>query len=259
MSKLTDQDIIKKELEKFENKQRSTLPSEIFDLPSGGLVYPKDHPFRSGKVEMRYMTAYDEDILTNHSYIEEGILFDKLLEALIVSDGKPSDLSQGDKDALIIGARIVSYGAEFPVTVQNPVTKKIETRTVNLRELKTKTFSLIPDDNGEFIYKTENVEFKFKYLSSAEINKLTDKNGNLKISELLGLVITEIAGERSKEKIVDFIKFTFRANDARLFREYILKNTPGLDMSHEFPINEEGDDGGTFNAVFQVGSDLFWA
>ena len=63
------------------------FPSEIVDLPSKGLLYPEDSPLKKGTVEMKYMTAKEEDILTNQNYIEKGVVIDKLLQALIVTEG----------------------------------------------------------------------------------------------------------------------------------------------------------------------------
>ena len=79
------------------------FPTETVDLPSKGFVYPKEHPLSSGKVEIKYMTAKEEDILTNQSYIQKGTVLDKLLESVIVSkDVKIDDLIVGDKNALLI-------------------------------------------------------------------------------------------------------------------------------------------------------------
>ena len=55
---------------------------ETIKLPSKGLVYPIDNPLSSGEVEIKYMTAKEEDILTNTNYIDKGIVLDKLLESL---------------------------------------------------------------------------------------------------------------------------------------------------------------------------------
>ena len=81
------------------------LPTEIVELPSKGLIYPEDNPLSSGKIEMKYMTAKEEDILSNQAYIEKGIVIDKLLQSLIVSDINYNDLVIGDKNAIMIAAR----------------------------------------------------------------------------------------------------------------------------------------------------------
>jgi hypothetical protein len=251
MSKLTDrvdnQNIINLARQNFENKQRSKLPTVIVNLASQGKIYPETHPLSSGKLEMRYMTAYDEDVLTNASYIREGVVFDKLLETIIVTDVAVADISPVDKDGLLIHARILAYGAEYPVTVIDPKTNSKLTRTVELDKLKNKPFNLVSDKNGEFDYQVdEQTNIKFTWLK--------DDSDSDKISDTLKLAIREVNGNRSAESIEEFIRYEFMSIDAKKFRKYMLDNMPGLDMTFEF----EGDDGGTFTAVFRVGTDLFW-
>jgi hypothetical protein len=191
------------------------------------------------------MTAYDEDILTNSSYIRDGVVFDKLLESIITTPVKIADIVTVDKDALIINARILAYGPEYPVQVTDPK-KKILDRSVNLSKLQNKPFDLESDDNGEFDYEYGDVKLKFIYIN---------KNiSDLKISEFLLETIHEVNGNRDRDAIQDFIRYEFLANDAKQFRDYISSNLPGLDMSYEF----EGEDGSTFRSTFPIGSDLFW-
>ena len=94
-------------------EKKLKFPTETIDLPSKGLIYPKDNNLSSGKVEMKYMTAKEEDILTNQSYIEAGTVLDKLLQSLIVSDIVYNDLITGDKNALLIAARVLGYGSDY--------------------------------------------------------------------------------------------------------------------------------------------------
>ena len=100
MAKHTDRydndNLINLAKQKYETSQRSTLPTEIVYLPSKGKIYPKSSPLSEGKLEMRYMTAYDEDILTNTSYLEDGITLDKLLEALIITNVNVNDIALVD-------------------------------------------------------------------------------------------------------------------------------------------------------------------
>ena len=81
MAKMTDRyenkNLINLAKDKYEQKQRSTIPSEIITLTSEGKIYSDSSILSSGKIEMRYMTAYDEDILTNASYVKEGVVLDK--------------------------------------------------------------------------------------------------------------------------------------------------------------------------------------
>ena len=89
------------------------FPTEIIELPSKGIVYPESNPLSSGKIEMKYMTAFHEDILTNQNYIKQNIVLDKLLQSLIVSKINYNDLLLGDKNALLVAARILGYGKDY--------------------------------------------------------------------------------------------------------------------------------------------------
>lgn len=246
-TRLGNNDLINIAKQRFEKQQRSKLPSIIVNLPSAGKIYPNDHPLASGQVEMRYMTAYDEDILTNVSYMREGILFDKLLESLVLDDVVINLIPDFDKDALIINARIVSYGSEYPVTVNNQNTGKEIQAVVDLKKLQPKPFELIADEvSGEFSYSTPTHQIKFTY--NIPVNSET------LISTFMKNYIREVNGNRDVAYIDEFIRYEFLAGDARKFREYVLANAPGLNFEYEF----EGEDGGTFTAPFQVGANLFW-
>ena len=92
------------------------FPTEEVELPSKGLIYPKSNPLSSGKVELKYMTAKEEDILTNQNYIEKGIVLDKLLESLTMKKIDLKDLCIGDKNAIMVAARILGYGQDYEFT-----------------------------------------------------------------------------------------------------------------------------------------------
>ncbi len=93
-----------------------SFPVESIELPSGGKFYPEGHPLRSGKIDVKYMTAREEDILTSTNLIKKGTVLDKLMESLIVTKGvKPDDMLTGDLNAVMIAARILAYGKDYPV------------------------------------------------------------------------------------------------------------------------------------------------
>ena len=94
------------------------FPTEMVDLPSKGLLYPEDSPLRAGSIEMKYMTAREEDILTNSNYIQQGIVLDKLLESLIVTKINFKDLLVGDKNAILIASRILGYGQDYEFEIK---------------------------------------------------------------------------------------------------------------------------------------------
>src|SRR6056300_2024886 len=126
---MSDKDIAEKLRLENETKQLRDykFPTEVIELPSKGLVYPKDNPLSSGKVEMKYMTAKEEDILTTQSYIKDGSVLDRLFQSLIISNGegqpiKYVDLVTGDKNAIMIAARILGYGKDYEVEITDPFT-----------------------------------------------------------------------------------------------------------------------------------------
>lgn len=249
--RLSDKNLIELAKQQYENTKRSTIPSELVLLPSKGKVYPKSNPLSKGSVEMRYMTAYDEDILTNLSYIRAGTLFDKLLSNLILDTVNVDDILAADKDALIIAARIHGYGANYNVTVTDPNTKATLERTMNLSKLKMRDFNLESNDAGEFEYKAEGIDIKFRFLSNKEIQSISPERLN---SDFLKQSIVECNGSRDAAEIENFIMYQMTPKESREFRTYITNNLPGLVLEAEF----EGESGGTFTAGFQLGSNLFW-
>jgi hypothetical protein len=258
MAQLTDrvspnQNIIDIAKQQWETTKRNTIPTEIVRLPSAGKIYPKTSTLSSGQLEMRYMTAYDEDILTNASFLREGIVLDKLLTSLIVTPGVLiDDIGTADKDALIIQARILSYGADYPVKVLDPSTDTYINRTVNLTELKFVPFNLESNDLGEFDYEINaDTKIKFSFLRSKHNKKSVDEQ---LVSNMLNNMITEVNGSRKHDDIVDFIRYTFLARDAKKFRDWVQSNSPGINLEIKF----EGETGDTFTSKFQLGSDIFW-
>ena len=118
----------------MENKPQ--FPAEEVTLPSKGLLYPEDSPLRSGKIQMKYMTAREEDILTNQNYIKGGTVIDKLLKSLILTPGFDyNDLLIGDKNAVMVAARVLGYGKNYSFEYKG------EEQTVDLSNLENKKFN----------------------------------------------------------------------------------------------------------------------
>ena len=120
------------------------FPAEIIDLPSKGIPYPEDTPLSSGKVEMKYMTAKEEDILTTQSYIQQGVVLDKLFKSLIVGNGngeeiKYNDLLVGDKNAIMIAARVLGYGKDYKISIPDPFNNnQLQEEVIDLSKLEDK-------------------------------------------------------------------------------------------------------------------------
>ncbi len=114
------------------------MPTETVSLPSKGLLYPKDSPLSKGEIEMKYMTAKEEDILTNANYIKDGSVLNRVMQSLIVTPVSFNDILVCDKNAILLGARILGYGAEYQFKYYNPKINSEETITVDLSTLKEK-------------------------------------------------------------------------------------------------------------------------
>ena len=134
-------------------EKETKFPSEVIDLPSEGKIYPEDSPLHSGRIEIKYMTAREEDILTSQNLIKKGVVIDRLLDSLIVTkDLKSSDFVIGDKNAVMVAARILSYGSEYTVEIADPDTDEKFEHTFNLTECQ---FEKLPEDVNKNEFEIE--------------------------------------------------------------------------------------------------------
>jgi len=232
-----------------------SLPTETVELPSKGLLYPKENPLSSGTIEMKYMTAKEEDILSNQNYIRQGVVFDKLLQSLIVSKVNYDDLTIGDKNAVLIAARILGYGKDYQIKYTHPITGEEETVTIDLAELKNKEVDYSLFDNlNEFTFtlpQSKN-EVTFKVLTHRDERQIEDELKGLKKANLSAEVTTRLKqsiiavnGSREKKDIREFVDNLLLASDARALREYMRTISPDLDLTFTFV----GSDGYTQEGV----------
>ena len=218
-------------------EQKQKFPTEMVDLPSKGLIYPEGSLLAEGKIEMKYMTAKEEDILTNQAYIKQGTVLDKLLQSLIVSKINYDDLIVGDKNALFIAARILGYGGNYTFDYGG------ESHTVDLSVLNNKEFdeSLITKGVNEFNFTLpySNTKITFKILTSSDEKKIENELAGLKkinkdntpeLSTRLKYIITSVEGDKDEKTIREFVDNYFLARDSRALREYIKNVQPDVDL-----------------------------
>jgi hypothetical protein len=224
-------------------ENQTIYPTEEVTLPSKGLVYPLDNPLSKGIVEMKYMTAKEEDILTNESYIKKGIVVDKLLKSLIVSPINYDDLIMGDKNAILIAARVLGYGKEYTFKYPNS-REEDEYHTIDLTEVKDKELDekyLLEKYKNEFSFTLPVLkkEIVFKLLThgdekkiEAEINglKKVNKENSPELTTRLKYVIQSVDGDTDKKTIREFIDTKLLARDARAFREYLKEIQPDVNL-----------------------------
>ena len=234
------------------------MPTEIVELPSKVLLYPEDSELAKGTVEMKYMTAKEEDILTNQSYIRNGTVLDRLMKSLIVSKINFDDLLIGDKNAIMIAARILGYGSEYTFEYGG------ENQTVDLTQIENKPLKeeLFTSNANEFTFTLPHSKntVAFKILThkdeqdiSRELEglKKINKDSSPEMSTRLKYMITSVEGNREKKDIREFVDNYLLAKDARALREYIKEIQPDVDLTF-FP------SGGSNRVNIPIGVSFFW-
>jgi len=228
------------------------FPTEEIELPSKGLLYPKDHILSSGKITMKYMTAREEDILTNQNYISKGVVLDKLLEALIVTKVSLKDLLIGDKNAVLISSRILGYGNDYTISY-NGTDHTVDLTELENKELDEKLFTE-GINNFEYTLPHSKTKITFRLLTDGidkqieeEIKgvKKINKNASPEYSTRMKHLITSVEGDSSGKTIRDFVDNYLLARDARALREYVVKIQPDVELktsiTNEFDEIEEID------------------
>jgi hypothetical protein len=227
----------------------SKFPSEVIDLPSEGKLYPKEHPCSNGKIEIKYMTAKEEDILTSQNLIKKGVVIDRLMDSLILTPGvKSDDLILGDKNAVMVAARILAYGPEYVCDVVNPNTSETINHTFNLADCP---FKKLPEEITENKFEVDlpisKKKVTFKLLTGKEETII---NEELKASKKLGSdvspelttrlrhTIISVDGDDSQSTINNFVQ-NLLARDSMYLRKEIRRVTPDIELSQEIEIGGE--------------------
>jgi hypothetical protein len=232
--------------------------TETIELPSKGLIYPIDNPLSSGTVEMKYMTAKEEDILTNQSYIKNGTVLDKLLQSLVIDKSiNIDDLIIGDKNALLIASRVLGYGSKYPVRING----RDVSVDLSILENKDIDFSSIEQGKNEFSYTLESTANVITYkLLTGKDEKVIEKeiagikkiqqDASPELTTRLKQMILSINGDTDRKTIRDFVDNYFLARDSRAFREHIKNTQPDVNLNVTLDSGEE--------VAIPIGLSFFW-
>tara|TARA_R110000824_G_scaffold89241_5_gene218973 strand:- start:657 stop:1409 length:753 start_codon:yes stop_codon:yes gene_type:complete len=229
--------------------EQQKFPSEIIDLPSEGKLYPKGHPLKEGKVEVKYMTAKEEDILTSQNLIKKGVVIDRLLDSLILTNGvKTDDMILGDKNAIMVAARILAYGPEYECEVTHPTSGEKKQHIFNLADCPFKKLS---DNITENLFECElpisKTRLKYSLLTGKEERLIGD---DLKASTKTGMgvspelttrlryIIKEVDGE-SSQSLINKTAINMLSRDSMYLRNQIKKVSPDIIMEQEVEIEGE--------------------
>ena len=238
------------------------LPTETVELPSKGLLYPESSPLSSGTIEMKYMTAKEEDILTNSNYLSNGTAIDKLLMSLIVDKTiKYNDILLGDKNAIMLAARILSYGKDYNIEYKN------EECTVDLSKLTPSYLSseLVVDRKNEFKFTlpVSKNEIIFKLLTHGDEKNINqeikglqkiDKNSNPEGSTRLKYIILSVNGITDRPEVRKFVDNFLLAQDARALRKNYQEISPDIN----FKADIETSTGVSEGVNVPIGLSFFW-
>ena len=243
--------------------EKQKFPSEVIDLPSQGRLYPEDSPLRSGKIEIKYMTAKEEDILTSQNLLKKGLAIDKTINSLILTEGiKVEDLLIGDKNAIMIAARILAYGPEYSAEITDPNSGEKFTHSFNLADCE---FKILPSDvdysKNEFEIELpiSKKKIKYKLLTGKEENiierdiKATQKFGNsTEITTRLRHSIISVDGNEDRSFISSFVE-NLLSRDSLFFRLNIIAVSPDIDLKQEIEIG-----GDVVGVDIPLTTEFFW-
>jgi len=261
---MSDEQTVETQPMEVVEKKKYDFPTEVVELPSKGLLYPKDNPLSSGKIEMKYMTAKEEDILTNQNYIKQGIVLDKLMQSLIVSKINYDDLVVGDKNAIMVASRILGYGKDYTFEYGG------QEVTVDLSEIEPKWINeehLVEPNTNEFKYILPHTEtpITFKVLNNkdekmieAEVKglKKINKQSSAELSTRLKHMIISVNGDDSKKAVREFVDKYFLARDSRALREHIKEIQPDMNLTFDFYPEDGGDT--QEDVKIPIGVTFFW-
>jgi hypothetical protein len=244
----------------------------MISLPSQGKVYPETNPLSSGKIEMKYMTAREEDILTSQNLIRQGIVLEKLMQSMIVSPINYNDLVIGDKNAIMVAARILGYGKDYSASVDCPKCEASNPIEIDLTQLPEKS---IPEDAKmispgvfEFMLPQSKRVIHFKLINTGldkqitrdlEATKKANKSSTAIDRELttrLKNIIVSVDGESDKKFISNFVDNELFAMDSRAFRTYMKEVAPDTTFAVNFICSECDHEEEAYG--FSIDTNFFW-
>jgi hypothetical protein len=246
---------------------KNQFPTEVISLPSEGRCYPESNPLSKGTLEIKYMTAREEEILASTNLIKKGIVLDKLFESIIVDkDVNPDDILIGDKNAIMLATRILGYGHEYKIEMEDDMDNKSEV-VVDLRSVQTKDVDMsVLNRQNRYTFTTPTTKnvLEFKLLThgdekqiDTEIKALQkmNKDASFELTTRYRFMITSVDGNGELGYITNFINNGFLTKDTKAFREYIKKVSPDVKMEFDY---ENPDSGEKEVRSIPMGVGFFW-
>jgi len=246
-----------------------TVPTDNAPLPSGGIVYPADHPFHGQEfVAIRAMTAREEDILTSRSYVRSGTVITHLIKSCLIDRRvDPRLLLAGDRNALLTAIRVTGYGSDYVIEVECPSCTEKNEYKFNLSELEVKRLDLVPVVAGEnlfsFTLPKSGANIQWRFMTGYDDEEVMQESANRKKARLsednlvtrrVSRMIMSFNGVTDKSKIALVVP-RLSAFDTMAFRNYVTEHEPGIEMRSDFVCPSCGD---TAEVDVPIGTNFFW-
>lgn len=233
--------------EKVKAEFNLDIPIEVVPLPSGGRVYHESHPLHNNdRVEIRAMTAREEDILTSQALLKKGTVITELIKSCLVDRSvNPNDLLSGDRNALMVAIRVTGYGAEYEAEIECPECSVKSKQQFDLAALPIQSLDIEPAELGKNVFEyrlpLSKKVVKFKFMTgrdeeeitatAAKQKKLGLSTDNAVTTNLMHSVIS-VDGVEDRAKIANFVRM-MPARDSLALRNYIKDHEPGIVMKQE--------------------------
>jgi hypothetical protein len=245
------------------------IPVESIPLPSAGLIYPEESPIHCKEtVDIRSMTAREEDILTSRALIKKGTVITELIKSCLTDKRiQVPDMVAGDRNAIMVALRITGYGAEYDVEADCPKCGTRSKQQFNLADMPIKRLEIEPVAKGqnsfEFKLPVTKKTVHFKFLTGRDeeeistIQERAKKQGALAdniVTTRLQYSIISIDGKTDRSSINGFIR-NMPARDSMSLRKYIEANEPGIEMKGEFDCGSCGEQS---EVRVPLGASFFW-
>jgi len=230
-------------------------PTEFVDLPSKGEYYAKGHPLhKQDTVEIRYMTAKDEDILTSRTLLRKGIVLDRLIKSIMINKAiAPEDLLIGDKNAIIVAARSTGYGSEYTTKLNCPACGDYVEYSFDLGDAVVNSGEMTDDmtktDDGTFVIRLPKMGYEVEtrlltgrdeaYLSKLGSSKKKHQIEESLLTDQFKQFIVSVNGNTGKD-IINALVENMPAYDSRFLRRQYQLIVPNVDLTQNFECSSCG-------------------
>ena len=226
----------------------SKFPTEVINLPSKGWFYAEDNPLSAGTLELKMMTAKEEDILTSKNLITKNLVLDKLLESVVINKAIALDeMLVCDRNAAFFAIRRLAYGDSYDATITCARCGKENAVPIDLGKMDNKTFDLekYPKGENNFTFKLpiSGVTVTYKLLSKKDETSIDQelqgfakisKDFSKEITTRMTHIITSVNGNSERPRIRKFVNEEFLSKDSLAFRHNLRENMPDIDASFDF-------------------------